>query len=159
MSKSKFLTLAVAALFLLNTATLAFLFFKKPPPPPLQREGPKEVVIERLHFDARQVAGYEKLIAQHRQAIESVQQEMGNARKALFEQLQGDDFSQKDSLLSVIGQLQQQIEDAHFQHFAEVKKLCKPDQAPAFDALTSELARFLAPPPLPGRGAHPPRSK
>ena len=123
------------------------------------QDGPKRIIVERLHLDAQQVAEYEKLIGQHQQEIADKQQEMGAAQKALFEELQSDDFPKKDSLLMVIGQLQQEMEEVHFQHFAGVKKLCKPDQLEAFNALTSELARFFSPEPKPEKGRHPSRPK
>jgi len=145
MNKNKFLTLAVIVLFLINIATLAFVFFRKPPPPPKQ-DGPKKAIIERLHFDDGQVAEYEKLIDGHQRAIVAKQQEMGLAKKALFEQLQQDDPSQKDSLILAIGKLQEEMEDIHFRHFSDVKKLCRPGQMEAFYALTSDLGRYFTKP-------------
>ena len=150
MSKSKFLTLAVVALFLLNAATLAFFFFKKPPPPSMQ-DGPKKVIIERLHFDAQQVAEYEKLIAQHQQEVAAQEQEIGAAKKALYGQLRTDGFAKRDSLILVIGKLQGGMEIIHFQHFASLKKLCNAEQMDDFNALTADLADYFSPQPKPGK--------
>jgi periplasmic protein CpxP/Spy len=41
--------------------------------------------------------------------------------------------------------LQKKIEAVHYNHFKEIKKLCKPDQAEYFESLTGELADFFSP--------------
>ena len=145
MSKTRFLTIAVIALVLLNLATIAFFTLKRPPRP--MPEGPKKVIIERLHFDALQVAAYDNLIVQHQQDIKAKEDEMGVKKKALFEQLRSDDLSKKDSIIAAIGLAQQQIETIHFQHFSELKKLCKGEQIQAFYDLSSDLAKYFAPAP------------
>lgn len=109
------------------------------------QDGPKRVIIERLRFDAQQVAAYEKLILQHQQEVSAKTKEMGAARKALFELLKSDDFSKKDSLTTVVGEVQRQIETIHFQHFRDIKKLCKGEQMQAFKDLTSDLANYFSP--------------
>lgn len=138
------MTISVVALVLLNLATLAFFWMKKPPHPPMQ-DGPKKIIAERLHFDAEQVAAYDKLIAQHQQVIKSKQQEIGAAKTALYALLQGDDLSKKDSLTNIVGQLQQQIEAVHFQHFSDIKNICKGEQIQAFNEMTADLAGYFSP--------------
>ncbi|MBU2045217.1 MAG: hypothetical protein KJ712_00640, partial [Bacteroidetes bacterium] len=49
MTKTKFLTIGVVILLILNFGTLTFLFTKKPPHPlKFEQEGPKKIIIERL---------------------------------------------------------------------------------------------------------------
>ncbi|MCB0534831.1 MAG: periplasmic heavy metal sensor [Lewinellaceae bacterium] len=143
MNKTRFLVFAVAAMLLLNLATVAFFVLGRPPGP--RQEGPKKIIAERLHFDAEQVQAYDKLIARHQQEIREKQREMGAAKTALYSQLQGQDFSKKDSLIAHIGTLQQQIETIHFQHFSEIKNLCNGEQIQAFNDLTTDLAGYFAP--------------
>lgn len=109
------------------------------------QDGPKKIIAERLHFDAEQVAAYDKLIAQHQQVIKSKQQEIGAAKTALYALLQGDDLSKKDSLTNIVGQLQQQIEAVHFQHFSDIKNICKGEQIQAFNEMTADLAGYFSP--------------
>ncbi len=142
MNKTKFLSIAVIVLVLLNLGTLAFFWMKRPPHP--MQEGPKKIIVERLHFDVEQVAAYDKLIVQHQQEVKAKQQEIGAAKTVLYEQLKSDDLSRKDSLIMVIGQVHQQMEAIHFQHFSDLKKLCKDEQIKAFDELTAELAGYFA---------------
>jgi hypothetical protein len=51
----------------------------------------------------------------------------------------------KDSLENKLGELQRQIETVHYNHFTDIKKLCKPEQLENFNALTHDLAKFFAP--------------
>ena len=144
MSKIRFLTLAVALLILLNLGTLAF-FLMGRKPPHQSHEGPKKIIIERLRFQPDQVAAYEKLIGQHRSAIQEKEQEMAAAKKQLYALLKQDSFPQKEAFVAQINQAQQAIEQIHFNHFFELKALCTPEQQPLFDALTEDLAAYFGP--------------
>jgi len=145
------LRLAVIALLLLNLGWVAFFLLRHTPP----RHGDtlKKTVIERLHFDAGQAAAYEQLIEEHRRGVRAKEQEMRAARQRLYSVLQGSDLSEKDTLIQRIGLIQTEIEQIHFNHFQEVKKLCRPGQIADFQMLAADLARLLAPlpPPEPGR--------
>ena len=168
MSKIKLLIIAVVGLLLINIALVAFLLLKKPPvrpggpppmgqdgPPRMQNEGPKKIIADHLHFDADQVAAYEKLIKAHQQSVKALDDSINLAKNNLYQSLQTDTFAGKDSLVILLGVLQQKIELVHYAHFADLKKLCKPEQLGYFDQLTAELAGFFSlgknapPPPVP----------
>ncbi|MCC6461984.1 MAG: hypothetical protein IT260_16035 [Saprospiraceae bacterium] len=146
MSKIRFLSLLVVALVLLDLIAAALFFSGKLPPP--RREGPRRVILERLHFNEQQTAAYDKLIAAHRSAIRQKQDEMATAKQQLYAQLAGDSFPQKDSLIAHIGRLQQEIEQIHFSHFQDIKGLCQAtvEQDEAFRALAGELGQYFGPP-------------
>jgi periplasmic protein CpxP/Spy len=152
MSKTAFLKWAVAALVLLNLGTIAFFFTQKRPP---HHVGPRKVIVDRLHFDAAQIAEYEKLIERHQTSIKQKEQNISVAKSDLYVLLQGADFSKKDSLIARIGAFQMEIEAVHFDHFQEIKSICKPAQLGDFNALTSELARFFGKPELRDRKESP----
>lgn len=141
MNKTRFLTIAVVALTLLNIVALAALW-KHNNPPPLQ-EGPRKIIIKRLHFDPGQVAAYDLLVEKHRADIRRKDREMAETRQAIYRQLQQDDFSKKDSLFSGIAHLQVSIEQTHLAHFQDIKKLCRPEQVADFNTLANELAEFF----------------
>lgn len=157
MSKIKLLTIAVIGLLVTNTVLVGFLLLKKQPVPmeampPGKREGPKKIIMERLHFDASQSAQYELLIAGHRKAIRLLKDSISETKNDLYQSLQTDNFSGKDSLTGLLSQLQKRIETVHFDHFAQIKKLCRPEQLEAFNDLTHDLAFYFsterkAPPP------------
>ena len=145
MSKVRFLSLCVAALLLLDLAAAALFFSGKWPPP--RREGPRRHIIERLQLDAGQTAAYDRLIGEHRRAIRQKQDELAASKQQLYAQLQGDIFPQKDSLITRIGQLQQEIEQIHFNHFKALKNLSMAtvEQSEAFSQLAGELGRLFEP--------------
>jgi len=148
MTKIKLLTIAVIGLLFINIGILAFLFLHKPVPPPdrpMRGEGPKNIIIERLHFDKEQVAQYEKLIEQHQQSLRELDGQIRMIKNQLYSTLANNSNTGKDSLQAKLGEIQKQIEAAHYNHFNEIKKLCKPEQLENFNALTQDLAKFFAP--------------
>lgn len=147
LTRTNYLRLAIAALVLLNLATLAFFRFGRPHTP---RPGIalKKTIVERLHFDAAQTAAYEQLIGQHQAAVRAKDQQLAQLRQALYNTLAIADTAGKDSLVQQIGAVHSGIEQLHYEHFKAIKNLCRPEQATAFDQLSGELSRFFAPPPI-----------
>jgi len=155
MTKTRILTILVVVMVLLNAATLAFLFkgnHHGPRPQGRQRVGPKNIVIEKLNFNAEQIAKYEQLIAEHRVAINKNDSLMLATRNALYSQLVKQDSIEMELQLNAIGKLQKEIEHVHFQHFQDLKALCMEEQLPAFEKLVEELAAFF-------NGGKPPQGK
>ncbi|WP_255156847.1 Spy/CpxP family protein refolding chaperone [Ferruginibacter sp. HRS2-29] len=156
MSKLKLLQIAVIGLLLINMAVLAWLFYGKPDRPPLGmagREGPADIIIERLHFDKQQVQAYDDLIQQHRSAIRRLDGEIRETKNELYKTLTKDASPTKDSLQEKLGALQKEIETVHYNHFLDIKKLCKPSQAAYFEQLTDDLAGYFS--PVKNRPPHP----
>jgi len=108
-------------------------------------EKPKMIIIERLHFNKEQVDQYEQLIDQHRRSIKELDEQMRKTKNDLYSTLIDNSSVSKDSLENKLGQIQKQIEETHYNHFADIKKLCKPDQLKYFNDLTTDLAKFFAP--------------
>lgn len=159
MSKIKLLSIAVIGLLLVNIAIVSFLMFRKSPPlpggrppmaqegrPPEQSYGPKKIIIEKLDFDKEQAAQYEILIKQHQLLIASLNDSIKDAKNDLYSSLTDETFTGKDSLIAKLGLLQRKVEITHYDHFAAIKKLCRPDQLENYASLTKELAKFFAPP-------------
>jgi protein CpxP len=151
MEKTKLLTIAVIGLLIINFGTLGFLFLngKDHHPPHDGRPEPKEVIIDKLHFDANQQKEYAKLIQWHRGEITRLDDNIREAKTELYSQLSQAEINMKtkDSLIIVINSNQKQIEQTHFKHFEDIKKLCHKDQMDNFNALTQELSRIFAPKP------------
>jgi periplasmic protein CpxP/Spy len=150
MSKLRLLSFAVIALLAMNLALVGFLFLRKPPLPPggrpsIAKEGPKNKIIEQLHFDAEQVIQYQKLIDEHKSSIKILRDDIRDTKSQLYKTLIEEDGERNDSLIVKLGDLQKKIETAHYNHFKEIKKLCKPDQLEYFNTLTDELADFFSP--------------
>jgi len=146
MSKLKLLTIAVIGLLMINLGIIAWLFFQKPAAPgrrPIDGEGPKLLIIDRLNFDMEQVAAYEVLIKAHQSAIRQTEDSIRIAKNQLYATLTATEPVGKDLLITKLSDLQKQIEQIHYNHFTDIRKLCKPDQLDDFNRLTEDLAHFF----------------
>lgn len=161
MSKIKLLTIAVIGLLAVNIGIVGFLLLRKPPMLPKgmiqteQKDGPKKIIIDKLNFDKEQITAYEALIVEHRRSVKELKDSISDTKKNLYQSLKTESFTAKDSLINLLSVLQKRIESVHYDHFMQIKKICKPEQMEAFNALTSELAFYFAaekkaPPPPPG---------
>lgn len=146
MSKRSLLISSICILAVLNiTLLLAYGGFSGH----RKHREPKEEIIEKLHFTDKQVKAYEVLIAEHQKAILEKDEEIRKSKNSLYALLKANDMSRKDSLINRIALLHTDIEVIHFNHFAQIKKLCTEEQMPAFNELSRELARLFSPPPPP----------
>jgi len=110
-----------------------------------KKDGPKNIIIEKLHFDKEQIKTYELYIAQHRKSINANEIAMNKSRSELYLQLKhSQDTAKIDSLISIIANQQTVAEHINYNHFLELKKLCKPCQKEAFDELTTEIANLFS---------------
>lgn len=147
MNKTRLLTVAVVVLFLMNIGIISFFLLNKPPRPDRDRngEGPKRLVIERLHFDKDQVDRYDALIEEHQRMVRTADDEIMQLKRELFSLLPSSDQSRKDSLIAHINSVQRRIEYAHFDHFTGIRMICRPDQLNDFNGLSRELAQLFSP--------------
>ena len=156
MSKSKILTFAVITLFLINIITLSFFIFKAPKERGQRNEmppmgSPKNIVVDKLHFDEEQIAKYDELIKQHSESISEIDNKILTLKNSLYKDLSNPEKKEvTDSLFLQIASNQTAIERVHYNHFLDIKKLCKPEQLEDYKALTNELAKIFGPksPPM-----------
>jgi hypothetical protein len=146
MNKAKLLSIAVIALLLLNFGILNFIFLSKGNRPS-DRKMPREIVIEKLHFDKNQIVAYEKIIEIHQKTIRDLDSSIRETKNELYQLLNSDkiDSEEKDSLLLELASYQKQIETTHFNHFLDIKKICKKEQLSDYNDLTEELGKIFAP--------------
>lgn len=149
MEKTRLLTYCVIGLMLLNFALVGFVLLRKPGLP--QHVSKRDIVIEKLHFDTKQIEQYDQLISTHRQQIGQIESKMHAVKNTLYLQLLKDqpDVKVKDSLIDVLAGYQALAEQTHFNHFEGIRQLCRKDQMPDFYALTEELAQLFSKPPGP----------
>lgn len=154
MNRTKLLTIAVVGLLLLNFGILAVMFFGKSSHPPLhpphggpKGEGPKQIIIERLHFDEMQQKDYELLIVVHRKETDELHEASKELHDELFSLLKGDTINQResDSLILEIANNQKAIENLNYNHFNAIKKLCKEEQVVYFNEVVNDLGKLFAP--------------
>jgi len=140
MKNLKYLQFIIILLVISNILLVLFIFLRKPPRP----EGPKNIIIERLHFDQRQIDEYQQLIDEHRNNIQRNEEEMMTLKSALYETLLNENAAEKDSLVKLIGKKQEEAEMINYNHFMDIKKLCKGNQQEDFKALAHDLGRLFS---------------
>lgn len=147
MNRTRLLTFAVIALFLINILTLSFLFFNKGPRPnDRNKQKPREIIIKKLNFDESQISSFDKLIKNHESAIDLLDLEIRNTKNNLYNQLsKNNNEKEVDSILNTLNKYKAEIELVHYNHFSDIKKLCKTDQLDNYNQLTKELAKIFAP--------------
>ncbi len=155
MSKVKWLSIAVIGLLLINLVIVSTILLKKNVPPGgNMRHNPKEYIIEKLGFDNGQKADYEKIVLQHRNAINEQQEKQMLLKNKLYTTLADDALrAEKDSLEIQLLAVQKEIEDIHYNHFIAIKQICRPAQITFYNSLSKEFAGFFMPPKPP---PHPP---
>jgi protein CpxP len=145
MNKTKLLSFAVIALLLLNFGILGFLFLSKDKQGQKNKKMPKEIVINKLHFDDNQIIEYEKIIKVHRNTITTIDDSIKVAKNELYQLLNSEtiNLEKKDSLYSKLANYQRQVEITHFNHFLEIKAICKKEQLADYKTLTEELSKIF----------------
>jgi hypothetical protein len=151
MNKTKVLGFTVIALVILNFGILVFLFLSKGNDGPKERKLPREIVIEKLHFDENQIIEYDKTILIHQKNIRDLDDSIRATKNELYQLLNSENIDniQKDSLYLKLAGFQKQIETTHFNHFLEIKKLCKKEQLSDYKNLTEELSKLFSHPRRP----------
>jgi periplasmic protein CpxP/Spy len=140
MNKNRFYQIVIAALLMLNIVLL-FLHFNRPERP----VRPRNIIIERLHFDKNQIEKYEALIDKHHELVMTNEVEINKVKDELYQQLiQPYDSLKVDSLSKNMADLQKKAEMMNFRHFQDIKKICKSEQLPYFEKLTNELTRLFS---------------
>ncbi|MCC7521709.1 MAG: hypothetical protein IT220_08760 [Flavobacteriaceae bacterium] len=140
MNKSKFHVLIILGL-LISNVILFFMLFKEHK----GNEGPKNIIINKLHFDKNQIKDYEVYIQQHRKAIDENEAIMNALRSNLFEQLTYQQDSTKiDSIINIIAKQQYVAEKINYNHFLAIKHLCKPLQQQDFNKFTKEITDLFS---------------
>lgn len=148
MNKIKVLTYSLIALIVFNVGMIVFFKIIKPRDCGGNfRNGPRKMIVEKLHFDAKQQQQFEVTIESHIKKIKSIEDQIQHSKENLYAQLslQNVDPIVKDSLITVLGNLQKQIETSRFDHFKKIKEICNtPEQEEDFKELTVELSKMFA---------------
>lgn len=105
------------------------------------REGPRELIVQQLHFDESQQLKYDALIQEHRMALRKVNRETIAMKKELYASLLLP--TNRDSIIQLIAQQQQKVEQINLSHFADIQKLCRPDQQDYFRELVGQLSQLF----------------
>jgi hypothetical protein len=144
MNRTRLISFIAIGLLITNLLMVAFIFLNKPQHQ--MHGGPKKIIAERLHFDAQQIEEYEKLIALHIMGIKIKDSLIRQTKNELYSSINSNNTTLKDSLENKLGQLQIDIEEINYNHFLDIKKLCKENQLTYFNDLVKDLAQLFARP-------------
>lgn len=149
MSRNRFYIFVIVGLLISNLLLVAFILMKKP----REHSSPRNLIIERLHFDENQVQQYDELIRQHRMQITEKEHEMMTLKTQYYSFLKNSNQNNNDSLIPSIGMVSMETEKINFKHFQDIKKICHPDQIKYFDDLINDFESLFA------RGPKPPHER
>lgn len=154
MTKVRFLTIAVIGLVVLNAALIVGMVLSRPPAHPPHpkdvhkgpmKDRPKKIIVDRLEFDEGQVKQFEVFIDKHSGVVKTQDKGIQSSKRELYALLNTDDFSARDSLVGQLIEHLRVIETAHFDHFADIKSICREDQMEAYEELTHEIQEIFRP--------------
>lgn len=135
--------LIIAILILLNLVLATFLFLGSPNKG--MQPSPKEIIVEKLGFDEDQEEQYQKLIEEHQLEMMGLHKEIKKNKTLLYKGIAEDNKTYNDSIISIIGNNFEKIEQVHYNHFKGIKNICNQDQKQKFDALTKEINQLFSP--------------
>ena len=127
-----------------------------------QRAQLQNLLKDELGFDEKQVRQFLILRQEHHEQMQKLSQEIRRIKKQMFDEVlrENPQSTLSDSLLNLAQNKQAQIEKLTFQHFLNLKKLCKPEQRENLKLLMNELFRKQRQgkegPPPPPDGLRPP---
>ena len=155
MSKTKFLTIALILLLVLNAVTLFIVFHmhlgQKQREMYNDDKGPANFIVESLKLDADQQKQFADLRHQHQEFARNIHEEGKKLHDEYFDLLKTDnpDKVKVDSIAGLISAHQKQLELYTFDHFQKLRAICRDDQKKLFDQTIDEIAKQVGGPPHP----------
>jgi hypothetical protein len=142
MNKTKFLYIVLGLLVISNFILAYFVFeIRSHRNHPIK---PKDIIIERLQFDAHQIKKYDEYIQIQRKTVRDLKSEIRDLKSDLYSQLNTtQDDSTIDSLMMEISERHQELERSHYNHFLDIKSICTKEQLPLFEELSSDLTEIF----------------
>ena len=132
MNKQKFYIIIIGILILINL-TLMWLFFNQNNSS--KKCGPRDMIIEALHFDDEQIREYDLLIKDHRILMRKHKSELYNFRKSYF-------LTDSDSALSLLSNSYSNVENINKNHINDIMEICNSSQKEDFRIIIKENILF-----------------
>ncbi len=149
MNKVKLLIFVIIGLLVLNIVALTFIFTRKPIMHGPAGEGPKQIIIDRLHFDESQQKKYSELVEDHRAKSRELNKNSRDLHNKLYELLKENLINkiEADSLILIIADNQKAIDNLNLDHFQKIKSICNTNQMELYNKLVDDLTHLFSPPP------------
>ena len=142
MNKTKFLTVLVVLLLALNAITLYFVWGKRNDDK--RRGGGRsysEYISKKLNFDSQQQEQLKILRNKHKQELDSLRKDDLALQEAKTQLLKNGvtDSLQLDSIFNLSVIQKKKFEMAFYNHFMQIRALCKPEQLKLFNETLDEM--------------------
>ncbi len=154
MNRTKLLTIAVLGLLVINLITLIFIFNNKREHhhdprgnQSHQNEGPKQLIIDFLHFDSSQQKQYEGIIKIHQVKSREIKKTLNELHELLYDELKNNSINKNkaDSIIQKIADCHINFEHLNFEHFQKIKSICKDGQIENFNDFVLDLTHLFGP--------------
>jgi len=132
MNKERFYIIIIGGLILINL-TFMWLFFNQENSS--KKGGPRDMIIEALHFDNEQIREYDLLIKDHRILMRKGKGELYNFRKSYF-------LTDSDSALSLLSNSYSDLENINKNHINEIMEICNSSQKEIFRIIIKDNILF-----------------
>lgn len=146
LKENKFATITIILLVILNL-TLLYIFalpkFVQSSSSNKHSSSNGHYMANRVGFDKAQLSEYKNFLEIYRTNRKELQNEMDSKRNELYALLkvEGNHTKQIDSLTHEIGVLSSETEKFSYQHFANVRAICTPEQLIKLDNMLKEAMR------------------
>ena len=149
MKRETFLTVAILLLFAMNLCLVAFFIFDRRMPPHKEKHETHKIIIETLRYDEQQQRQFDASRNEQHNEMERLNEQFDHVVNNYFSLLMNEtvNVSAKDSLEQVMFDIQKRKANSLFNHFQQLKNICRDDQRQAFDELLPELMHLIKPPP------------
>src|SRR5215212_2261865 len=153
MNKMRFLTLSVILLLILNAISLFILFQTHMKQGGLHHEGKEghaNYIIHELKLDDQQQNRFAELRDKHHDMMRTIHEEDKALHDSYFSLLKTDkpDKVKVDSVSSLIGEQQRKMATTTFDHFRELRTICRDDQKKLFDNTIDEIVKMMGRHPM-----------
>lgn len=144
MKREKVLWIGISVLAILNIICLLFIILRGGERPNKRFD---KVLIESLQLNESQIERFEQLKYKHRMQIDQLDDRMQMPFQQYFGLLTGSRNPVKeDSLKNELAELYKQKIEVTYQHFAEIKAMCLPEQQRNMGKIVPFLMRVISPP-------------
>ncbi|EDM45070.1 hypothetical protein SCB49_03079 [unidentified eubacterium SCB49] len=147
MTTNRKLTIGIIVLLFINLVILGFFIFNHKDCNNTRStvpKGPAQTIIKKLDFNKEQIEDLKTLKTSHMKYVRAKDEEIKAVKKVIFNSLGHDNGTNIDSLSTIIGAIQKDIETSHYHHFLKIKALCKGDQVEKFNELSKELSEIFS---------------
>ena len=101
----------------------------------VSKGGPRDIIIERLSLDGKQIENYDVLISDHRKSLKSLRKEIYKLRQSYF-------LNSDSTLLAPLTNSYIELETINKEHIDDLIEICTDSQRMEFKAFIKEQNLF-----------------